>query len=45
MWIDLLLVLVAVLPLFSRNKTLTTNADKFPAVIAGQTPIPPQVRL
>jgi hypothetical protein len=45
MWIDLLLVLIAVLPLFSRNKTRTTNAAKFPAVIANQTPIPPSVRL
>ena len=45
MWVDLLLILFAVLPLFSRNKTRTTNADKFPAVVADQTPIPPQVHL
>ncbi len=45
MWIDLLLVLVAVLPLFSRENTRKTNADKFQAAIADTTSIPPQVRL
>ncbi len=45
MWIDFLLLLIAVLPLFSRNKIRLENADASPTAIAGQPTIPPQIRL
>jgi hypothetical protein len=45
MWIDLLLVLIAVMPLFGRNKTRLTNEDNIPAALAGEPSNPPQVRL
>ncbi len=45
MWIDVLLFLIAVLPLFVQDKLRFAHDDEFPAVIAGQPTIPPQVRL
>ena len=41
MWIDLLLVLIAVLPLFTSNKIRLENADASPTAIADQPTIPP----
>jgi hypothetical protein len=45
MWIDLLLVLVAVMPLFEQNKTRLTNDDNIPKALVGESSNPPQVRL
>lgn len=45
MWIDLLLVLIAVLPLFTHSKIRIANADKLPEVITDQPTNPPQARL
>jgi hypothetical protein len=44
MWVDLLIVLIAVFPLFTRNEMRLTNPDASPSVIADQPFIQPQVR-
>ena len=45
MWIELLLVLIAVMPLIGRNKTRLTNDDNIPAALAGEPSTSPGANL